>query len=64
MKLAHQNSLFENVLTTFITDTVAANKKAQKLKQNMECRRKLEQLKEEKRLQREMREFEFEIARG
>lgn len=63
MNLAQPTSLFENALTTFISDTAAANKKAQKLKQNMECRRKLEQLREEKRLKLEICEFEFEVKK-
>ena len=52
--------LFENALSSFISDASKARRKIQKLKQNMECRRKLEQRLEERRLQRDTREFEFE----
>ena len=56
-----ETNLFENALSTFINDASKAQRKIQKIKQNMECRRKLEQRLEERRLQRETCEFEFEL---
>lgn len=62
--IANESYLIENALTEFIHTTAAANKKAQKIRQNMEYRRKLELLMEEQKLRRETCEFEFEAARG
>lgn len=61
--IANDSFLIENALTDFIHSAAAANKKAQKIRQNMEYRRKLELRMEEARLQRETCEFEFEVKK-
>ena len=61
--IANDSFLIENALTEFIHSAAAANKKAQKIRQNMEYRRKLELRMEEMRLQRETCEFEFEVKK-
>ena len=60
--IANDSFLIENALTEFI-HSAAANKKAQKIRQNMEYRRKLELRMEELRLRRETCEFEFEVKK-
>lgn len=61
--IANDSFLIENALTEFIHSAAAANKKAQKIRQNMEYRRKLELRMEELRLRREICEFEFEVKK-
>lgn len=61
--IANDSFLIENALTEFIHSAAAANKKAQKIRQNMEYRRKLELRMEELRLRRETCEFEFEVKK-
>ncbi|ARU26863.1 PA3496 family putative envelope integrity protein [Cellvibrio sp. PSBB006] len=61
--IANDSFLIENALTEFIHSAAAANKKAQKIRQNMEYRRKLELRMEEMRLRRETCEFEFEVKK-
>ena len=61
--IANDSFLIENALTEFIHSAAAANKKAQKIRQNMEYRRKLELRMEEMRLRRETCEFEFEVQK-
>ncbi len=60
--LTSDSYLIETVLTDFIHTAATANKKAQKIRLNMEYRRKLELRMEELRLQRETCEFEFELV--
>lgn len=55
------DSMMENLHNAFTMETIVAHKKAQKVKKNMECRRKLELRMEEQRLKRETCEFEFEL---
>lgn len=50
-----------NAQNAFMADAVAAGKKIQKVRKNMECRRKLELRMEERKLRREICEFEFEM---
>ena len=61
--IANDSFLIENALSEFIHSAAAANKKAQKIRQNMEYRRKLELRMEELRLRRETCEFEFEVKK-
>ena len=61
--IANDSFLIENALTDFIHSAAAANKKAQKIRQNMAYRRKLELRMEEMRLRRETCEFEFEVKK-
>ena len=61
--IANDSFLIENALTEFIHSAATANKKAQKIRQNMEYRRKLELRMEELRLRRETCEFEFEVKK-
>ncbi|ACE83905.1 hypothetical protein CJA_1710 [Cellvibrio japonicus Ueda107] len=49
-------------MSEFIADIVVAKSKTQKLRRNMECRRRVEKMLEEKRLRRELREYDFEYA--
>lgn len=52
--------LIENAMASFIADVVISKGKKQQIRRNMECRRKLEEKWEEKKLQRETCEYEFE----
>lgn len=52
--------LIENAMASFIADVVISKGKRQQIRRNMECRRKLEEKWEEKKLQRETCEYEFE----
>ena len=52
--------LIENAMASFIADVVISKGKKQQIRRNMECRRKLEEKREEKKLQRETCEYEFE----
>lgn len=52
--------LIENAMASFIADVVISKGKKQQIRRNMECRRKLEEKREEKKLQRDICEYEFE----
>jgi hypothetical protein len=52
--------LIENAMASFIADVVISKGKKQQIRRNMECRRKLEEKREEKKLQRDTCEYEFE----
>ncbi|HSC67324.1 MAG TPA: hypothetical protein VLC79_06530 [Cellvibrio sp.] len=52
--------LIENAMASFIADVVVSKSKKQQIRRNMECRRKLEEKREEKKLERETCEYEFE----
>jgi hypothetical protein len=52
--------LIENAMASFIADVVISKGKKQQIRRNMECRRKLEEKWEEKKLQRDTCEYEFE----
>lgn len=52
--------LIEKAMANFIADVVVSKSKRQQIRRNMECRRKLEQKWEAKKLARETCEYEFE----
>lgn len=52
--------LIDSAMASFIADVVISKGKKQQIRRNMECRRKLEKKREEKKLQRETCEYEFE----
>ena len=60
MHMPSELELIENAMANFIADVVASRNKKQQIRRNMECRRKLEERREEKRLKRETCEYEFE----
>ncbi len=53
--------VLDEAMTDFIADIVVAKSKNQKMKRNMEYRRRLETRLEERRLARETREYDFEF---
>lgn len=55
----HEAEIIDHAMAAFLLDAVNAKSKQKKVKQNMECRRKLEIKWEERRLQREISEFDF-----
>lgn len=60
MNMLSDLELIENAMASFIADVVVSKGKRQQIRRNMECRRKLEEKWEEKKLQRETCEYEFE----
>lgn len=52
--------LIEKAMANFIADVVVSKSKRQQIRRNMECRRKLEQKWEAKKLARETCEYEFD----
>ena len=60
MNMLSDLELIENAMASFLADVVASKGKKQQLRRNMECRRKLEEKREERKLQRETCEYEFE----
>ena len=58
----HDAEVIDQAMAAFLLDAVSAKSKHTKIKTNMECRRKLEVKWEEKRLAREISEFEFEFS--
>lgn len=61
MNVLSDLELIENAMAIFIADVVVSRGKKQQIRRNMECRRKLEQKWEEKKLRRETCEYEFEF---
>lgn len=59
--LADDTTMTDNMQNAFVIEKIVAHKKAQNVRKNMECRRKLELRREEQRLRRETCEFEFEL---
>jgi hypothetical protein len=55
----HETEVLDQAMTAFLRDAINAKGKHQKIKHNMACRRKLEVKWEEKRLAREISEFDF-----
>jgi hypothetical protein len=53
--------ILDEAMSEFIADIVVAKSKHQKHRRNMECRRRLETMLEEKRLKKELREYDFEL---
>ncbi len=60
MNMPSELELIENAMASFIADVIASKNKKQQIRRNMECRRKLEEKQEEKKLKRETCEYEFE----
>ena len=52
--------LLDEAMSEFITDIVIAKSKHHRHRRNMEFRRRLESILEEKRLKKELREYDFE----
>ncbi|HEX7762168.1 MAG TPA: hypothetical protein VF433_00940 [Cellvibrio sp.] len=53
--------ILDDAMASFIADVVVSKSKKQKMRRNMECRRKLEEKWEERKLRREISEYEFEF---
>lgn len=60
MMTLRDQELIDNAMASFIADVVISKGKKQQIRRNMECRRKLEEKQEAKKLQRETCEYEFE----
>lgn len=60
MNTLSEQELIDNAMASFIADVVVSKTKKQQIRRNMECRRKLEEKKEARKLQRETCEYEFE----
>ncbi len=54
-----ETDIIEQAMAAYLMDAANARTKTRKIKQNMECRRKLEIKWEERRLEKEIAEFEF-----
>ncbi|OZY84960.1 hypothetical protein CBP51_17535 [Cellvibrio mixtus] len=52
--------ILDDAMASFIADVVVSKSKKQKMRRNMECRRKLEEKWEAKKLARETCEYEFD----
>ena len=55
----HDAEVIDQAMAAFLLDSVSAKSKHKRIKANMECRRKLEIKWENKRLEREISEFDF-----
>lgn len=55
----HDAEVIDQAMTAFLLDAINAKSKHTRIKVNMECRRKLEIKWEERRLEREISEFDF-----
>ncbi len=53
--------ILDDAMASFIADVVVSKSKKQKMRRNMECRRKLEEKWEERKLRREISEYEFDF---
>lgn len=60
LSMPSELELIENAMANFIADVVISKSKKQQIRRNMECRRKLEEKREEKKLRRETCEYEFD----
>lgn len=60
MNMLSDLELLENAMASFIADVVVSKGKKQQIRRNMECRRKLEEKWEERKLKRETCEYEFD----
>ncbi len=58
--LMNEQELLDSAMASFIADVVISKSKRQQIRRNMECRRKLEEKWEEKKLARETCEYEFD----
>ncbi|AQT59353.1 PA3496 family putative envelope integrity protein [Cellvibrio sp. PSBB023] len=52
--------ILDDAMASFIADVVVSKSKKQKMRRNMECRRKLEEKWEAKKLARETCEYDFD----
>lgn len=55
----YESDMIDQAMAAFLLQAVSAKTKHTKIKTNMECRRKLEIKWEERRLAREISEFDF-----
>jgi len=55
----YESDVIEQAMAAFLRQALNAKSKNSRIKSNMECRRKLEIKWEERRLQRETSEFDF-----
>ena len=55
----HENASLDHAMAIYLLDTIASKSKYKKVKINMECRRKLEIKWEERRLKRDISEYDF-----
>ena len=55
----HDAEIIDQAMAAFLLDSASAKSKHKKVKANMDCRRKLEIKWEQKRLEREISEFDF-----
>ena len=55
----HESDVIDQAMAAFLLDAVEAKTKNKRIKINMECRRKLEIKWEQKRLEREIADFDF-----
>ncbi len=58
--LMNEQELLDSAMASFIADVVISKSKRQQIRRNMECRRKLEEKWEAKKLARETCEYEFD----
>lgn len=56
----NEQELLDNAMASFLADVVISKSKRQQIRRNMECRRKLEEKWEAKKLERETCEYEFD----
>lgn len=62
MNLHNELEIIDDAMASFIANVVVSKSKKQKILRNMECRRKLEEKWEEKKLRKETSEYQFEFA--
>jgi len=60
LNMPSELELIESAMASFIADVVVSKSKKQQIRRNMECRRKLEEKREEKKLRQETCEYEFD----
>lgn len=60
VNVMNEQELLENAMASFLADVVISKTKRQQIRRNMECRRKLEEKWEAKKLARETCEYEFD----
>lgn len=61
LTMHNELEIIDEAMASFIADVVVSKSKKQKMRRNMECRRKLEEKWEERKLRRETSEYEFEF---
>lgn len=62
LTMHNELEMIDEAMANFIADVVVSKSKKQKMRRNMECRRKLEEKWEERKLRRETSEYEFEFT--